>query len=505
MEAALQFLWSNASSIMQLRTSHALTAISALGNLVVQNIYALPSTSVETQHGVVNGFTDASAPSVAQFYGIPYAEPPVGDRRWLPALPKDSFGSLDASFRRPSCPQTDPPGGGGAWKAEFLIRPNSTSEDCLTLNVWAPVESSEALPVVVWIHGGGFTEGSNDIAYQTPTRWVQKSQKHIVVAINYRLGLWGFPNAAGLDLKEQNLGLLDQRLAVEWVRDNIAKFGGDPERIVLWGQSAGAASVSYYQYAYPEDPIAIGFIKNSGSPFIPIGSADTAHSSFTSLATAFGCQDDELACLRKVPFRDIQKYLGQASNLTFNVVVDERTKFSDYAERTLNGKVAKGPSIVGSTRDEWNFSGSSEAPPTNGSDVVADNLFGCPAHYETGLRNIAGLRTYRYMYSSNFTNIMPGGQGAFHSAELPLIFGTHDIARENSTAFEYEVSDEMQDLWLSFIVDPENGPTSEGWDATLLGGLETTQTGIDIGYQGTLVQPFSWAAWETACINSTVA
>ncbi|KAI8285627.1 hypothetical protein K4K60_001089 [Colletotrichum sp. SAR11_57] len=466
---------------MQLRTSHALTAISALGNLVVQNIYALPSTSIETQHGIVNGFTDAWAPSVAQFYGIPYAEPPVGDRRWLPALPKESFGSLDASFRRPSCPQTDPPGGGGAWKAEFLIRPNSTSEDCLTLN------------------------GSNDIAYQTPTRWVQKSQKHIVVAINYRLGLWGFPNAAGLDLKEQNLGLLDQRLAVEWVRDNIAKFGGDPERIVLWGQSAGAASVTYYQYAYPEDPIAIGFIKNSGSPFIPIGSADTTHSSFTSLATAFGCQDDELACLRKVPFRDIQKYLGQASNLTFNVVVDERTKFSDYEERTLNGKVAQGPSIVGSTRDEWNFSGSSEAPPTNGSDVVADNLFGCPAHYETGLRNIAGLRTYRYMYSSNFTNIMPGGQGAFHSAELPLIFGTHDIARENSTAFEYEVSDEMQDLWLSFIVDPENGPTSEGWDATPLGGLETTQTGIDIGYQGNLVQPFSWAAWETACTNAIVA
>lgn len=163
MEAALQFLWSNASSIMQLRTSHALTAISALGNLVVQNIYALPSTSIETQHGVVNGFTDASAPSVAQFYGIPYAEPPVGDRRWLPALPKESFGNLNASFRRPSCPQTDPPGGGGAWKAEFLIRPNSTSEDCLTLNVWAPVDSSEALPVVVWIHGGGFTEVSNSL------------------------------------------------------------------------------------------------------------------------------------------------------------------------------------------------------------------------------------------------------------------------------------------------------------------------------------------------------
>ncbi|KAF9869272.1 carboxylesterase [Colletotrichum karsti] len=471
---------------MQFRTSHALAALSALGNLVIQDSYAFPSSAiVETENGAVSGFADTSAPSVTQFLGIPYGEPPVGSQRWLPAQPKKAFGSLKATARRPSCPQTDPPTLGGAWAPEFLIKPNTTSEDCLYLNVWAPSnsqqESSGLLPVVVWIHGGGFGAGSNDIAYQTPTQWVERSQRHIVVGINYRLGLFGFPNAAGLDPKEQNLGLLDQRLAVEWVRDNIARFGGDPKRVVLWGQSAGAASVSYYQYAYSEDPVAIGFIKNSGSPFIPIGTADTTHSSFSSLAAAFGCQGaDELDCLRNVPFRDLQKYLDRAGNLTFNVVVDERTKFSDYAERTLDGKVAKGPAIVGSTRDEWNFNSNSPPPPSDGSDVHADNLFGCPAHYETGLRNIAGLKSYRYMYSSNFSNIMPGGQGAFHSAELPLIFGTHDIARENSTQFEYDVSHEMQDLWLAFVQDPVDGLTDSGWDATPLGGLNTTQTGIDI-------------------------
>lgn len=109
------------------------------------------------------------------------------------------------------------------------------------------------------------------------------------------------------------------------------------------------------------------------------------------------------------------------------------------------------------------------------------------------------------MYSSNFTNIMPGGEGAFHSAELPLIMGTHDIARENSTAFEYEVSDKMQDLWLAFIEDPENGLTKAGWEPTASGGLDTTQTGVDIGFRSTLVQPFSWASWQTACNNATAA
>ncbi|KAF6831437.1 chlorogenic acid esterase precursor [Colletotrichum plurivorum] len=494
---------------MQLKATRAIAAVSALGSFA-QECYALPSTSIETANGIVNGFTDASVPSVAQFLGIPYAEAPVGDRRWLPALPKESFGTFNATTQGSTCPQTDPPGGGGAWAAEFLIRPNSTGEDCLNLNIWTPAKSlgsDELLPVVIWIHGGGFTEGGGDIAYQIPTQWVERSQRHIVVGINYRLGLFGFPNAAGLDPKEQNLGLLDQRLAVEWVRDNIAHFGGDPTRISLWGQSAGAASVSYYQYAYAEDPIAAAFIKNSGSPFIPIGSADPTHSSFSSVAAAFDCQGaDELDCLRKVPFREIQKFVSQAGNLSFNVVVDERTKFSDYTERTLSGNLAKGPAIIGSTRDEWNFNSAPIESPTNGtSDVPVDNLFGCPAHYETGLRSIIGLRSFRYMYSSNFTNIMPGGQGAFHSAELPLIMGTHDIARENSTSFEYEVSDAMQDLWLAFIEDPENGLTKAGWEPTASGGLDTTQTGVDIGFRNTLVQPFSWASWQTACKNATVA
>ncbi|KAL8380830.1 hypothetical protein RB595_005225 [Gaeumannomyces hyphopodioides] len=490
---------------MKLKTFRALASIAALA----EQCPALPSgvTAVETKNGVVNGFTDPStAPGVVQFLGIPFGEPPVGDRRWLPALPKKHFdGTLDAFAQGPTCAQTDPPRPTGAWSDEFLIRPGSASEDCLYLNVWAPKGAlGGSLPVVVWIHGGGFTEGGGDIAYQIPLQWVGRREKHIVVGINYRLGLFGFPNAAGLDPNEQNLGLLDQRLAVEWVRDNIAAFGGDPKRIVLWGQSAGAASVSYYQYAYNEDPIAIGFIKNSGSPFIPILASDPTHSTFSSLAAGFGCaKEDEVDCLRKVPFRELQEYRDK-TQLSFKVVVDEKTVFSDYAERTLSGKVAQGPAITGTTRDEWDFSGNAGPLPDNAT-VPGDNIFGCPAHFEAGLRGVAGLATWRYMYSANFTNIMPGGQGAFHSAELPLIFGTHDIARTQSTRFEHELSDDMQDLFLAFIEYPPAGLTQKGWEPTPPGPLGTVQTGVELGRDNRLMRNYSWEAWQAQCKNSTLA
>jgi carboxylesterase type B len=128
------------------------------------------------------------------------------------------------------------------------------------------------------------------------------------------------------------LGLLDQRVAVKWVRNNIARFGGDPQRIILWGQSAGAASVAYYQYAYLDDPIAAGYIQDSGSSFLGITNLDKAQTNFTSLARAFECESNYVECLRRVPFEDIQKYVDM-SPLSFVPVNDERTKLSDYAER----------------------------------------------------------------------------------------------------------------------------------------------------------------------------
>lgn len=138
------------------------------------------------------------------------------------------------------------------------------------------------------------------------------------------------------------MGLLDQRLAVEWVRDNISRFGGDPKRITLWGQSAGGASVGYYQYAYPKDPIAHAYIQDSGGVFLPINNADSAHSNFTSIAKAFKCdRGNQIDCLRETPFKDIQKKVENTAGVSFVPVADERTRFSDYSKRLLSSRIPK--------------------------------------------------------------------------------------------------------------------------------------------------------------------
>lgn len=229
------------------------------------------------------------------------------------------------------------------------------SEDCLTASVWTP-RRAEALPVLIYIYGGAFVTGGEDVPYQIPAQWVDGSPDHIVVSFNYRVGIFGFPGAAGL--RDQNLGLLDQRAAVEWCKKNIAAFGGDPTKMVIWGQSAGAASVDYYNYAYPNDPIVSGLIMDSGTAFIPIG-GDRTGSNFSFVASQVGCassgnSERQLACLRRLPAATIQDFVadysvnGTSPALNFAPIPDEKSVFANYTERALAGKQAQ---IVCTTTD----------------------------------------------------------------------------------------------------------------------------------------------------------
>ncbi|KAE9368170.1 alpha/beta-hydrolase [Stipitochalara longipes BDJ] len=359
------------------------------------------------------------------------------------------------------------------------------SEDCLTLNVWTPRQQQKLLPVIVWFFGGGFTQGGTNSLYFNPQSWVQRTQEHVVVTVNFRSNIFGFPNSAGLH--DQNLGLLDQRLALEWVRDNIASFGGDPSKIIDWGESAGAIAVDYLDFAYPNDPIVSGRIMASGtalfSPQYRRQTADFAQNNFTTVAEAFGCGNatSHIDCLRKVSWQDIESYLATAETekFTFIPVADERIVFANYSQRYEMGGISEVPAIVGTNQHELNALAvpGSSVKYSNELDILTNSTFLCTAAASSKLRQGLSRTTYRYRYDGNFSNISPGiFTGAYHGSELPLIFGTAGEYHGGSTDYEGLVGRTLQDFWLAFAKDPKDGLRNLGWgsyedgSAVLIGG-----------------------------------
>lgn len=325
------------------------------------------------------------------------------------------------------------------------------------------------------------------------------------------MNIFGFPNAAGLREDEQNLGLLDQRAGLEWIRSNIANFGGNPNHITLWGQSAGAIAVDYYNFAYPQDSLVNGFIMESGNALVPIGSDDPGHSNFTHVANEFGCGNlsaqAELDCLRKVSSEDIIAFLKERDNsntmpaLGFYPIIDNRTKFANYTERALAGNFAKKPALMGTTVREgvpYDLPYNRE----NGPNMTMANyytlfLFLCPTVKTIQNRYTAGASTHQYLYGGNFSNISPQWwEGAYHASEVPLVFGTSGIARGASTQFELDVSTKMQEYWLAFVEDPVNGLSSTSWDAYKPDG-----NGVLFGWENVVSQPIAEATLEGSCIG----
>ncbi|KAI4718785.1 chlorogenic acid esterase precursor [Aureobasidium sp. EXF-10727] len=454
-------------------------AISSILGLVHASVAsASDGLTVNTTSGELQGFINQTSPDVRQFLGIPYAQPPVGPLRFAP--PQNAVFNqqiINATALPNSCMQQFSNGSTiyTAYEKEFLIS-GGQSEDCLYLSIWAPsVAGIDAkgfpLPVFLYIPGGGFTSGGQNSMYKIPDNWVQRTQSHIVVIMNYRVNVFGFPNAAAL--AHQNPGLLDQRKAVEWTYENIARFGGDPDRITLAGQSAGGASVANYPYAFADEPIVAGLIADSGATGI-IAKSDPTHSNFTSLAGLVGCSNlnasAELACVRAVSATTLENTLSnyviskRTPAISFTPTDDNITVFTNYTDRLVHGHLAQLPLITGSNTNEGaGFVPFTPSGPGNETLFKTTlSIIACPVAEDVARRALFPTLypTYRYLYTGNFSNISPVSWfGAYHSSELPLIFGTHDeYGPGNSTAFEYAVSETMEALWLSFMESASAGP-----------------------------------------------
>lgn len=274
--------------------------------------------------------------------------------------------------------------------------------------------------------------------------------------------------------------MLDQRLALEWVRDNIEGFGGDPDRITIFGESAGGSSVDYHSFAWTSDPIVAGYIAQSGTVFSPQSQAQPSQSAaaWYTVAEKLGCgnaesdPDEVLKCMRSKDWKAVLDAIPTSSGIEgvtggFGPTIDEIVVFSNYAERATAGDFTKRPLLIGSNDNEVGlFRVTFGLQNVTYADVMWDYLqeqiFTCPI----GVRALASANNqspvWRYRYFGDFDNLKLSTKpdsGAWHGGEIPVILGTDlDIQRTvERTPEEERVGKYLREAWAAFAKDPEKG------------------------------------------------
>ena len=417
-----------------------------------------------TASGPVRG-ASVKETGITVFKGIPFAAAPVCDLRWKAPIPPESWRDVrDCTAFAPVCPQTDfDPESFYYHEFYSVLAATPMSEDCLYLNVWTPAGSAgEKLPVLFWIHGGGFVHGAGSEFVFDGEAMARKGI--ILVTFNYRLGVLGFLAHPELSLESPsgssgNYGLLDQVAALDWTRKNIAAFGGDPDRITIFGQSAGAMSVQALMTSPLARGMIAGAIAQSGGGLNTLGRMQglkEAETNGKKWMKAAGW--DSLRTLRqKTPdelFASLDRLKADppSQNFSFRPVIDGYLSV-DEPTRILNkGTPPAIPLLLGSLADEGNSLG--------GSRAVTLNM----AAGSHALASIWTARTGNPVFHYHFDRKAPGDdqdeRGAFHSAELWYLFGTQERAWRPWEPVDALLSDYLTGYWTQFA---KNGnPNGEG-------------------------------------------
>ncbi|PKX90586.1 carboxylesterase family protein [Aspergillus novofumigatus IBT 16806] len=475
-----------------------LTALSMLA----ATLEALPDIVVRTQQRIFYGVTVHD--KVDAYLGIPYAKPPLGDLRFRPPQPldiDDDHTIVNATQFGPVCYQ---------FRYKTVLGDNVApttpeSEDCLSLNIFTPRgrPKSKLLPALVWLYGGAFNEGGSSVPLFNPTGLVANHADIIVVTLkfvycstqpimllfhsihsersqisSYRLNVFGFPNSPAIPIDQQNLGIRDQRAALEWLRENLAAFGGDPTRITLGGQSAGADSAALLTYAFKDDPIVQGLILQSGIPEY-VGPQDDFV--FIQAAERVGCRSaanrtNELNCMKSVPAPILHRAL---SNLTVNPfgttgggpMIDNITLFSaeEYRRRGSVGSFANVPVLMGITNNEGDgvLNWSEKGVNKTHSDILTTTYFHCPMSQEAFFRAKHQVPVWRYRYMGVFPTVtFFSWLGSYHQADIAFALGSYRHLKPHKKPQWYEVaaSDYLQKAWAAFIKSPRDGLLRKmGW------------------------------------------
>ena len=452
-------------------------------------------STVTTRYGKIAG---EEQDGLYVFKGVPFAAPPVGPLRWLPPQPPASWnGVREAGGFGPTAPQN--PSLLAAMKTD-----GEQSEDCLYLNVWTPGADRARRPVMVWIHGGGFsTGGAAQSIYDGRT--LARRGNVVVVTINYRLGPLGFLRLNDLTNGKipstGNEGVLDQIAALRWVRDNIAEFGGDPENVTVFGESAGGMSVGtllaadsargLFHKAIPQSGAC-----NTGKP------AEAANLTAERVLARLGLPAADSIAIRAAAPADLLKgTLSSAGTpdrdlgMAYQPVVDGVLLSRTAIEMVANGSASGVAVMVGSNLEEWKLFSAFDPstreldrarlsartrkrltadlaepliaayeaararreaaidPPELFAAIETDRVFRIPAVRLAEVHSRREPRVFNYLFTWQ-SPAMRGALGACHALELGFVFGTNHV--EGMTRFAgsgptaEKLAREMQDAWLAF-------------------------------------------------------
>jgi para-nitrobenzyl esterase len=461
-------------------------------------------TAIQLADGAVQGATDGA---VRSFLGIPFAAPPVGPLRWRPPQPVTPWGgTLDATSYSSACAQVSSING-----------TPSESEDCLYLNVWTPDPApTTPLPVMLWIHGGSNVSGSTGDGVPFPGydglrlydgSTLTREGNVVIVTANYRLGVFGFFGQSDLASEDVsypyagNQGLLDQRAAMQWVRDNIAAFGGDPEKVTIFGESAGSFDVC----AHMVSPLSRGLfhraIGQSGGCGVGVSTAAQASAAADAISAAVGCDaaPDELACLRGVPVADLLSAAAggpEGSEADLGIAVDGGF-LPDHPRALFDaGEFARVPYILGTNTDEGTLFFVGSTPITTNAEYQAEllaqygpyaaaisamypaNAFGSPqdalvrvfgdsrlvcSTYDVA-RRVADAKGKSFVYSFSRVPPLPFisllDLGAFHGLEIAYVFGSIPPP----TMTDDVLGQQMREYWTRFAAKGKPKAThARGW------------------------------------------
>lgn len=411
---------------------------------------ATPTVTIDA--GALAGSID-SASGVLVFRGVPYAAPPVGNLRWRAPMPVAHWSAVRAADRL----------GKNCVQAQIYsdIDPFAAgvSEDCLYLNVWTTALGTNVKrPVMVWIYGGGYNAGFGGEERHNGARLAQKGA--VVITFNYRLGIFGFLSHPALAAETPegasgNYAILDQIAALQWVQRNIARFGGDPSRVTIFGESAGGSSVA----ALIGSPLAKGLfhrgILQSGNAIGGIRPPASVHEEgmrFASTVGITGTEAEALARLRAIPADSLLRATrppnaagGFGSTFAPRLVSD-----GWVLPRTIDSALARGtanvvPVIIGATGGE-------------GDGAYAT------ARAFARLTSAQHANAYLYLFTRVGDDSANRRRGAYHSADITFTFGRPRPILESAgrTAYDSTLAEAMSDYWVAFATsgDPNGPPTA---------------------------------------------